>query len=35
MPIKADRLREKEDYQKLIMERLHEDNGFRIRPNTT
>lgn len=34
MPIKADQLREKEDYQKLIMERLHEDNGFRIRPNT-
>ena len=34
MPIKADQLREKEDYQKLIMEHLHEDNGFRIRPNT-
>lgn len=34
MPIKADQLREKEDYQKLIMERLHEDNDFRIRPNT-
>lgn len=34
MPIKADQLREKEDYQKLIMERLRDDNGFRIRPNT-
>lgn len=34
MPIKADQLREKEDFQKLIMERLYEDNGFRIRPNT-
>lgn len=34
MPIKADQLREKEDYQKLIMERLQDDNGFRIRPNT-
>ena len=34
MPIKADQLREKEDYQKLIMERLHEDNDFRTRPNT-
>ena len=34
MPIKADQLKEKEDYQKLIMERLSDDNGFRIRPNT-
>lgn len=34
MPIKADQLREKEDYQKLIIERLQDDNGFRIRPNT-
>lgn len=33
MPIKADQLREKEDYQKLILERLHDDNGFRIRTN--
>lgn len=35
MPIKADQLREKEDYQKLILERLNEDNGFRVRPNTS
>ncbi len=34
MPIKADQLKEKEDYQKLILERLHENNGFCIRPNT-
>lgn len=34
MPIKADQLKEKEDYQKLILERLHDDNGFCIRPNT-
>jgi type I restriction enzyme R subunit len=35
MPIKADQLKEKEDYQKLILERLHDDNGFCIRPNTS
>lgn len=34
MPIRADQLREKEDYQKLILERLRDDNGFCIRPNT-
>ena len=34
MPIRADQLREKEDYQKLIMERLEKDNGYRVRPNT-
>ena len=34
MPIRADQLREKEDYQKLILERLHEDNGYIIRPAT-
>jgi len=34
MPIKADQLKEKEDFQKLIMERLNEDNEFRIRSNT-
>lgn len=34
MPIRANELREKEDYQKLIMEHLHDDNGFRIRKNT-
>lgn len=34
MPVRADQLREKEDYQKLIMEHLRDDNGFRIRPNT-
>lgn len=34
MPIKADQLKEKEDYQKLILERLRDDNGFIIRPNT-
>lgn len=34
MPIKADQLKEKEDYQKLILERLRDDNGFSIRPNT-
>lgn len=32
MPIKANQLREKEDYQKLLLERLHDDNGYRIRP---
>lgn len=30
MPIRADQLREKEDFQKLILERLEEDNKFRI-----
>lgn len=34
MPIRADQLREKEDFQKLILERLEEDNKFRIRPST-
>lgn len=34
MAIRADQLREKEDYQKLILEKLQDDNGFRIRPNT-
>ncbi len=34
MPIRADQLREKEDFQKLILERLHEDNGYIIRPAT-
>ena len=34
MPIKADQLREKEDYQQLIIERLVEDNGYRERSNT-
>lgn len=34
MPIRADQLKEKEDYQKLILERLRDDNGFQIRPNT-
>ena len=32
MPIRVDQLREKEDFQQLILERLHNDNGFRIRP---
>lgn len=34
MPIRADQLKEKEDYQKLILERLQDDNGFIVRPNT-
>ena len=34
MPVRADQLREKEDFQKLIMEHLRVDNGFVIRPNT-
>lgn len=34
MPVRADQLREKEDYQKLILERLEKDDGYRIRPNT-
>lgn len=34
MPIKADQLKEKEDSQKLILDSLHDNNGFRIRPNT-
>ncbi len=34
MPIRADQLREKEDYQQLIVERLVQDNGYRERPNT-
>jgi type I restriction enzyme R subunit len=34
MPIRADQLKEKEDYQHLILERLKEDNNFRIRPNS-
>ncbi|WP_249660873.1 type I restriction endonuclease subunit R [Lysinibacillus fusiformis] len=32
MPVKANQLREKEDYQQLILERLNEDNGYLIRP---
>ncbi|MFS1516403.1 type I restriction endonuclease subunit R [Bacillus sp. SCS-151] len=32
MPITANQLREKEDYQKLIVERLEEDNGYLVRP---
>lgn len=32
MPIKADQLKEKEDYQKLILEHLRDDDGYRIRP---
>ena len=34
MPIRTDKLKEKEDYQKLILERLNENNGFRIRPSS-
>lgn len=34
MPIRADQLRGKEDYQQLIIERLVQDNGYRERPNT-
>ena len=34
MPIRADQLREKEDYQQLIVERLVQDNKYRERPNT-
>jgi len=34
MPIRADQLREKEDYQQLIVERLVQDNDYRERPNT-
>jgi len=32
MPVRADQLKEKEDYQRLILERLHDDNGYVIRP---
>ena len=32
MPIRADQLKEREDYQQLILERLRDDNGYRIRP---
>ena len=32
MPIRADQLKEKEDYQKLILEHLRDDDGYRIRP---
>ena len=34
MPIRADQLREKEDYQQLIIERLVQDNDYLERPNT-
>ena len=34
MGINASQLREKEDYQKLILDFLHDENKFRIRPNT-
>lgn len=32
MAIKSGQLREKEDYQKYILEMLHEENGYKIRP---
>lgn len=35
MPIRANQLREKEDYQKLILEHLQEDNGFMIRESSS
>lgn len=34
MPIRADQLQERKDYQQLILERLKEENGYRIRPAT-
>lgn len=34
MPIRADQLQEKKDYQRLIIERLVQDNKYRERPNT-
>jgi type I restriction enzyme R subunit len=35
MPIRADQLKEKEDYQKLILERLEQDNGYIVRDAKT
>ena len=34
MPIRVDQLQEKKDYQRLIIERLVQDNKYRERPNT-
>jgi type I restriction enzyme R subunit len=34
MPIRADQLKEKEDYQRLIIDELRDNNGFLERPNT-
>jgi type I restriction enzyme R subunit len=34
MPIRADQLKEKEDYQRLIIDQLRDNNHFRERPNT-
>jgi type I restriction enzyme R subunit len=34
MPIRADQLKEKEDYQRLIIDQLRDNNGFLERPNT-
>ena len=34
MPIRADQLKEKKDYQRLIIDQLRDNNGFRERPNT-
>lgn len=34
MPIRANQLKEKEDYQRLIIDLLRDNNGFRERPNT-
>ncbi|OLR55388.1 hypothetical protein BHK98_04480 [Hornefia porci] len=34
MPIRADQLKEKEDYQRLIIDQLQDNNHFRERPNT-
>ena len=35
MSIKGGQLKEKEDYQKYILEALSEDNGYEIRPATS
>lgn len=35
MPIKADQLREKEDYQKLILDYLRDENGYVVRDSKT
>ena len=34
MPIRADQLQEKKDYQRLIIDRLVQDNKYNERPNT-
>lgn len=34
MPMRADQLKEKEDYQRLIIDQLRDNNHFRERPNT-